>query len=822
MGLDTYRKKRNFAKTPEPDGIPATSDPNHLRFIVQRHAARALHYDFRLEHNGVLLSWSVPKGPSLSPKDKRLAVRTEDHPLSYGSFEGVIPKGEYGGGTVQLWETGYWQPQGDVDAGLTNGRLSFTLHGQRLSGAYTLVRMPGEKPEPWLLMKSTDEHADTAQPPVVDRYPDSVLTRRSLAQIAADETAAAPAGKTRRKPAVKAATGPAPTQRQLLSLPGARKGQVPWPLSPQLPTLVDQPAQGAQWLHELKLDGYRLLVRLQQGQISLFTRSGQDWTQRLEDMVPLLQAAFGPLQDGIIDGELVAFDSQGRSAFNKLQTALRSSQRRLYVMAFDLLQAEGVDLRKVPLLQRKQQLEKLIRTDQDRVRYSDHIIDQGPEVLNQACRLATEGVVSKKVDAPYREGRSRDWLKVKCSGREEFVVGAYVTREGRSLTSLLLGRPDSTGLTYVGRVGTGFTADDSRELLSRCKSLTAEVSPFTREQLPTYAGDRLHYLQPKLLVEVKFANWTDQGILRHAVYLGLREDKPVPAPLPQADLSNIRISHPGKVLYPETGLTKGTLAAWTAMMAPWILPHIVNRPLMLLRCPAGRSGQCFYQKHYENLPPAVKPRTLTADEPAAITIEDAEGLLSLIQMGTLEIHPWGARADQPDNPDRIVFDLDPDPALPFATLTKAALEVRDYLAGLGLQSWLRWSGGKGFHLVVPIAPVHSWPQVKAFSKAVAQALVRQNPNRYVATATLAKRKQKIFIDWLRNGRGATAIASWGVRARDGATVAVPLRWSQLAADMNLTAYRVPLLQPPPTDPWAGFFQCRQSIPQALLAKLNKD
>lgn len=809
MGLNTYDKKRDFKKTPEPPGREVVSNPDNLEFVVQKHAARKLHYDFRLECNGVLLSWSVPKGPSLSPEEKRLAVRTEDHPKDYGSFEGVIPRGEYGGGTVMLWDRGRWEPIGDAEAGLHKGRLSFRLFGERLHGAFTLVQMKGQGDEVWLLTKTRDEYAEEADvPAVVEQFDTSVTTGRSTDEITGS------ASKKRRAPTKAQRPAVAPTERDLLKFKGARCGDVPWPVSPQLPALVKEAAQGEKWLHELKLDGYRLMVRLVDGEVTLFTRSAQDWTERLRPVADFIEQAF-TVNDAIVDGELVAFDSQGRSAFNNLQIALKGKKQNLYFLAFDLLQIGRVDLRGVALIERKELLRTLINPAQDRVRFSDHVLAQGGDVFDQACRLATEGVVSKRIDSPYREGRSRDWVKVKCAGREEFLVGGYVTRQTNPLASLLLGRIEQGRFVYVGRVGTGFDREDVAELLRRFKALHSKSSPFGEQKLPTYSGDKLHWLKPELLVEVRFADWTHHGIVRQASYLGIREDKPTPPIPPQkasVDLSNIRISHPKKVLYPESGVTKGELAAWVALMAEWMLPHVVERPLMLLRCPSGRTGQCFFQKHHENLPNSVQPVWLPGDSEPLITIVDAEGLLSLIQMGTLEIHPWGCRVDSPESPDRLIFDLDPDPAVDFATLVEAVGEVRDFLGELGLESWLRWTGGKGFHLVVPLEPRHTWAEVKDFAKAAAQALVRQNPKRYVAVATKAKRPGKIFIDWLRNGAGSTAVAAWSPRAREHAPVAVPLPWSALKADMDLSGYRVPMVQPPDVDPWRGFFATEQTLP----------
>ncbi len=785
-----------------------------------------MHYDFRLELDGVLLSWACPKGPSLDPNDKTLAVRVEDHPLEYGGFEGVIPKGGYGAGTVMLWDHGRWEPKSDPHAGLRKGHLSFELYGERLQGGFALVKLRGTgtknggKDDSWLLLKSHDDSAHEGKGrQVLKENEVSVDSGRSMDEIAA--------GQER----VWTRSGELPTRAELTALPGAVRKKLPWPLEPQLPTLVAQLPEQGEWLHELKLDGYRLLIRLQNGKAQVYTRGAQDWTTRLAVIARAIETL--PVQDAVIDGELVAHDAKGHTSFSALQRAIEGDPQRLYFYAFDLLQAHGVDLRALALRERKAILRRLLPADQERIRYSDHVIAQGKLVFERACELEVEGIVSKRADAPYRSGRGRDWVKVKCLGREEFAVGGYITRGRNPLASLLLGRFEGDKLIYVGRVGTGFDEDDFKVLCKRLKKLARKTSPFAGAKPPLSAADRVHWVDPMMLVEIKFSEWTADNILRHASFQGIREDKPSPALAVSASkrtsgsmpgslaVPRIGISNPDKVFYPESGLTKGQLAAWVASMAAWILPHVADRPLMVMRCPDGYTGNCFYQKHYENMQSPVYPVKAKAKEAPYIAVRDAEGLLALVQMAVLEIHPWGSRADRPDLPDRMIFDLDPDAAVSFETVVDAAQELRRRLEDLGLESWPRWSGGKGLHVVVPLSRRNTWEEVKAFSRALAQHMTREQPQRYIAKASKEQRKGKIFIDWLRNGMGSTAIATWWPRARKGAPVAVPLQWTDLDTAMDIDSWRVPLVQPPQRDPWAGFFEARQTVTAAMQKAISR-
>lgn len=789
------------------------SNRANLSFIVQKHAARRLHYDFRLELDGVLLSWACPRGPSLDPGDKTLAVRTEDHPLEYGGFEGVIPRGGYGAGTVMLWDRGRWEPKSDPHAGLRKGHLSFTLHGARLRGGFALVKIrDGGKEDSWLLLKSRDEAACVGDGRrVLKEHAVSVESGRGMEEIAA--------GRER----VWTRSGELPTRAEVAALPGAVKRKIPWPLEPQLPTLVTRLPEDGAWLHELKLDGYRLLIRLRGGKAEVYTRGGQNWTGRLAVIARAVEEL--PVGEAVIDGELVAPDERGFTSFSALQRAIDMNPGRLYYYVFDLLQAHGVDLREVPLRERKAVLRRLLPAEPGRIRYSDHVSAQGSAVYAQACELKAEGIVSKRADAPYRSGRGRDWVKVKCTGREEFVVGGYITRGRNPLASLLLGRFDGESLVYVGRVGTGFNEEDFRALCKRLKKLARKGHPFAGSPPPLSPGERVHWVEPQLVVDVKFSEWTADNILRHASFQGIREDKPpsqitgdTPLP-PPTSIPQISISNPDKVYYPESGLTKGEIVAWVASMAHWILPHVADRPLMVLRCPDGYAGNCFYQKHYENMQPPVYPVRVPGDDDPYITVRDAAGLIALVQTGVLEIHPWGARNDRLERPDRMIFDLDPDTAVPFDAVALAAQDLKQRLDGLGLRSWLRWSGGKGLHVVVPLSRRHSWEEVKDFSRALAQHMAREQPRVYIAKASKEQRKGKIFIDWLRNGMGSTAIATWWFRARRGAPVAVPLEWGDLDSPLDFDAWRVPLVQPPGRDPWPGFLEAKQTITAEMQRKV---
>lgn len=755
MPLEPYRKKRNFAVTPEPtpEATEGPAVPGSLSFVVQKHAARRLHYDVRLELDGALLSWAVPKGPSLVPSDKRLAVRTEDHPLAYGSFEGNIPPGEYGGGTVLLWDRGTWIPKGDPHRALLDGHLTFELFGERLRGGWHLVHTGGEQ---WLLMKQRDRHANLSWN--IDSFTTSIESGKTMEQVAALD--------------------------------------LPWPMTPQLATARDSPPTGHGWVHEIKLDGYRVLARVHRTQATLCTRSGLDWSAKVPSLTGALAAVGRNL---ILDGELVALDTEGRSVFGLLQERLGHNDD-LFLYAFDLLSLDGQDLRSEPLLVRKQRLAEVLPSS-SRVRYHQHIDHHGPTVLAHLCKLGAEGVVSKRADAPYRSGRNTDWIKVKCRGREDFVIGGFLERTPGTLASVLLGEPVGQGLRYVGRAGSGFS-EVQRAAVRRALVAHAIPEPPFLDPPALARGDRPTWVRPNLHAEVAFAERTRTGQLRHPVFLGLRADRAEPPP---------KVSHPEKVLYPEDGITKQELAEWVFALRNRLLPELADRPLTLLRCPNGHDRPPrFYMKHPENVPDSIAPVEVPGDDQPGLAIRDSAGLLGLVQVAALEVHPWGSKVDAPDRPDRMVLDLDPDETLPFYRVVEAASEVRQRLADLGITSFVRTTGGKGLHVVAPFERGPTWDVLKGFTRSIAEQMVRDSPDRYVAVATKARRTGKIFVDYLRNGMGATAIGTWWFRAKPHAPVATPVPWD-LLHNVDPSTFTVRTVTDSRDNPWEGIDRLRQPL-----------
>lgn len=890
MSLREYKRKRDFKRTPEPAGNGSANTPGR-QFVIQKHDASRLHYDFRLELDGTLKSWAVPKGPSLDPSVKALAVHVEDHPVSYADFEGVIPEGEYGGGTVMVWDHGQWEPETDPQQGYRTGKLKFKLEGEKLHGSWALVRMggrAGEDGKNWLLIKHKD---DAARPlkkyDITKKEPLSVVTGRDLPEIAADadrvwssngkiktKTAGKSSGASAKNAVKKSSrtARPEKTRRLALSmakLPRARKARQPAKLSPQLATLAQDVPTGEGWLHELKFDGYRILAFVSAGRARLISRNGKDWTHRF----PTVAAAVAelPLKQGILDGEVVSLDEQGISNFQRLQNSLkRGDDESLVYYVFDLPYAGGYDLTAAPLVERKQALGQMLHAHDRRndgiVRYSDHVEGQGDAVLREACRSSMEGIVSKRANAPYEQSRSGSWLKVKCSKRQEFVIAGYTKPSGArvGLGALLLGYFKDGKLTYAGRVGTGFTDQTLRELTKELKERRTKESPFAA---PLTAAQRrgVTWVKPELIGEIEFTEWTDEGLLRHPSFQGLREDKSprqitreeataVPRATHRASASTrassapgstngklaksagaggisvagVAITHPDRVLYPEVGLTKQDLAKYYEAVADWVLPHIVDRPLTLVRCPEGRGGQCFFQKHLSGSRPETLRGVSIREKGGAdeyVVVDDLAGLIALVQMGVLEMHPWPARADNVEAPDRLIFDLDPGEGLPWRAVIDAAREVRDRLAELGLETFLRTSGGKGLHVVAPLSRRNTWDQLKSFAHAVADDMVRRAPDRYIATLSKAKRQGKVFVDYLRNQRGATAVASYSTRAREGAPVSAPLAWDELTARIKPNGYTVvnmpKRLSSLKKDPWAGFFDVKQSITRAMQASLEQ-
>lgn len=854
-----YNRKRDFSKTAEPEGKANDTAPDKLLFAVQKHAATRLHYDLRLEWGGVLKSWAVTRGPSVSPDDKRLAVRTEDHPFDYGDFEGTIPKKEYGGGTVMLWDTGWWEPVDDPDKTLPDGKLHFIAHGERMHGEWILVRMKprsGEKRENWLLMKARDEAAEDDGERLVRDELTSVKTGRTMEDIAAGSppAKASPKAKGAKKSPAKASVAktPARTQPQTKAKAPAR-GSAPAFQPPQLATLVSKAPDGEEWLNEVKFDGYRLLVALGKDGATCYTRTGLDWTAKFPDIADAMDEV--ECQSALMDGEAVAHG--GGSQFSALQKALKDGGP-IEFYAFDLLELNGKSLKAQTLLERKETLQTLLAAlpADSPIKYSDHVVGHGPEVFSQMCGHGQEGIIAKRADAAYENRRSGSWLKIKCTKRQEFVIGGYSKSDkaGRPFASLLIGTFQDGKLTYQGRVGTGFDHDTMADLAARFKPLTQKTMPFVTVPRPI-KRDAV-WIDPVLIAEVDYAEFTDDGQVRHGAFLGLRDDKeadavtletPEPAPdtetqKPAAkksaprrgtkpeDVLGISITHPERMLFSDPEITKVDLARYYAVAAPKMLAFAANHPLSLVRCPDGPQKKCFYQKHAsDGFPEAIRQVPIAesnGDVENYLYVRDAEGLVASVQMSTTEFHIWGSTIDNLDKPDRMIFDLDPDPSVTFETVKTAAVELRDMLADIGLKSVPMVTGGKGVHVIVPLSRRADWDMVKPFTKAVAQHLAQERPKDFIATMSKAKRKGRIFVDWLRNDRGSTAIAPYSVRARDGGPVATPVSWEELADLKAANLFRIPdvlarLDQPdtPSSDPWGDAASWKQSLTQKMIKSL---
>ena len=801
--LAEYNAKRDFARTPEPRG-EAGKPGAEAKFIVQKHDATRLHWDLRLEIDGVYKSWAVTRGPSPDTDIKRLAVRTEDHPISYGNFEGTIPKEEYGGGTVMLWDRGTWAPiEGKSAKDMEKGHLHFILNGERMKGEWLLIRLkkkPGEKRENWLLRKLDDEYAEEGDA-LVDRELTSVLTGRSMAEIAADKQGeysledksgdaftaemerAANRNSAKAKPSRKRPT------RSDARLPGFRE--------PQLATLVDDVPAGNGWMHEIKFDGYRAMIAAKGDQVRVYTRSGKDWTDKFAPLVGVLAAL--DLPPCLIDGEIVAIDSKGNPDFSTLQQVLKrghgsqGADDRLQFHAFDLLNLNGEDLGKLSNIERKERLEALLMDAAPPIHVADHVIGAGEKLYTAMCKAGQEGIISKKIDSPYRHARSKGWLKVKCTRRQEFVIIGWKksSAKGRAFSSLLLAQHEGGELVYKGNVGTGFSGDDLDMLAAKMKRLERKTPP---AEVDKTSSRGVTWVTPKLVAEIAFSEFTAEGNVRHGSFLGLRADKdadevrpekPAKAPARQAE---VKISSRDRVIFPESGQTKGELADYYGAVAGIMLPFAARRPISLVRCPQGRAKKCFFQKHdsggfgdaVHHVPIAEK----NGGTEDYLFVEDARGILQCVQMGTIEFHGWGSRTADVEAPDRMIFDLDPDEGLDFDAVKGAAQDIRARLADIGLVSFAMLSGGKGVHVVVPLIPGHDWATHKDFSRRFAEALSVAEPDRFVATMSKAKRKGRIFIDWLRNQRGSTAVLPYSARARSGAPVAAPIGWNELKSIDN--------------------------------------
>lgn len=781
--LATYRAKRDFARTSEPAGAELPSTGNG--FVVQKHAASRLHYDFRLELDGVLVSWAVTRGPSVNPDDKRLAVRTEDHPLDYARFEGTIPRGEYGGGTVMLWDNGTWEsiPGKDPRETLPEGHLHFILHGRRMQGEWILFRLKPrakEKGENWILRKVNDAFAGGSDD-LVGIHLTSVDTGRTMDEIAAGKAV------RKRKSAKPAAKSASPVK-------SARKRKAVDTLPPfqpvQLAALVDHVPPGDRWIHELKYDGYRTLLAIGGGEGRAYTRSGLDWSDRFAGLIG--DATGLNAESALIDGEAVVILPDGRTSFQALQAALKGDPGKIDYVAFDLLELDGEDLTQRPLLERKEMLAALIGEGRGHLRYSDHIVGRGEELFKSFCGAGLEGVISKRVDARYSGSRSGSWVKTKCIRRQEFViVGWTPSDKQRGFRALLLGVNEKGKLRFAGKVGTGFTGDEIERLMALMAPLEQETATV---DAPRAAVRGAHWIKPKLVAEVAYIEFTDEGVLRHSSYLGLREDKkpeavilelevPVAVAEASAATSGVKISNRDRVIFPEGTLTKGELADYYEAVAEIMLPWAGSRPISLVRCPQGRDKKCFFQKHdagsFGDDVKQVGILEKDGHQEPYLFVDTPAGLLTCVQMGTIEFHGWGARNEDVEKADRLVFDLDPDEGLDFKDVVSAAFHLQDVLGQMGLVTFPMVTGGKGVHIIAPLTPTAEWPQIKDFAHRFALALAQADPERFTAALAKAKRTGKIFIDYLRNQRGATAVMPYSARSRPFAPIAVPLTWEEL-------------------------------------------
>jgi bifunctional non-homologous end joining protein LigD len=840
--LAAYRKKRNFSKTAEPSGARNVAPSQRLRFVVQKHDARRLHYDLRLELDGVFKSWAVTRGPSDDPADKRLAVEVEDHPLDYGDFEGTIPVGEYGGGTVQLWDRGYWTPEGgkSPQEALGAGDLKFTLDGRRLHGSWVLVRMKhdrtGGKRTHWLLIKHRDADARSDGGAALLAEDRSVASGRSMQQIAAGK-------------------GRAPAAAQPIEAPSVR--HIPGFVAPQLARLVEAPPTGAGWAHEVKFDGYRLELRVVGGRATLKTRTGLDWT----DQFSSIAAEASSFPDCLIDGEVVALDEHEIPSFSALQAALSEGHSDLMVFfAFDLLFETRADLRPLPMRVRKAHLERLLERGRgEHIRYVGHLEVRGDTVLESACKMGLEGIVSKRLDAPYLPGRVDSWRKSKCRAGHEVVLGGWTTDSG-TLRALLAGVHRDGHLAYVGRIGTGYTQKTVQELLPKLKALTTDRSPFGGEEAPRREAN-VRWLEPELVAEIEFAGWTASGMIRQAAFKGLRLDRPAAEVVaemsvrdPQAKAGAVKtamrderggargashaarsrvsavmgvtISKPDKALWPDAGdarpVTKLDLARYFEALGAWMLPHLEGRPCSLMRAPDGIGGQHFFQRHaMAGLSDSFDLVKVKGDKAPYVEIDRLEALAAVAQIGALELHPWNCAPHDPQIAGRLVFDLDPAPDVKFGAVVAAAIEMRDRLGTVGLESFCKTTGGKGLHVVTPLlharAAAVEWPAAKNFAHVICAQMAGDSPQKYLDNMAKSQRTGRIFLDYLRNDRTSTAVAPLSPRARAGAPVSMPLTWAQVKSTLDplrFTVRSAPALLEK-SAAWAEYAQAARSLKDAI-------